>query len=270
MGLADLHVHSIHSYDGTVTVPAILKHVANNTKLNVIALTDHDQTCGVEEALQLAPAYGIEVIPGCEVSTAEGHLLTLFVDRPVQPGLSYLETILRAGEMGGLCVAPHPLTPFINSVSFKTVRQVLQNPDAARILVGIEAYNGGLVLTHNNAHIAAVCQTFPLAQVGNSDAHVLKAIGQGATRFKGKTADGLKTGLAQSSHAGSGRTRHERLRSFVDLPVPAPGAQAGVGALECRAAGAGDLPPGGPDQPLRAGSVCRLIHEITFIICKKP
>ena len=42
MGLADLHVHSIHSNDGTVTIPAILKHVANNTKLNVIALTDHD------------------------------------------------------------------------------------------------------------------------------------------------------------------------------------------------------------------------------------
>jgi predicted metal-dependent phosphoesterase TrpH len=195
MGLADLHVHSIHSYDGTVTVPAILKHVAYNTKLNVIALTDHDQTCGVAEAVQLAPAYGVEVIPGCEVSTAEGHLLTLFVDQAVQPGLSYLETILRTGEMGGLCIAPHPTTAFINSVSFKTVRQVLQNPDAARILVGIEAYNGGLVLTHRNAHIAAICQTFPLAQVGNSDAHVLKAIGQGATRFKGKTAEDLKQAL---------------------------------------------------------------------------
>jgi hypothetical protein len=121
--------------------------------------------------------------------------LTLFVDRAVQPGLSYLETILRAGELGGICVAPHPTTPFISSVSFKTVRQVLQNPDAARILVGIEAFNGGLVLTHSNTHIAAICRTFPLAQVGDSDAHVLKAIGQGATRFEGKTAADLKQAL---------------------------------------------------------------------------
>jgi len=157
MGLADLHVHSIHSYDGTVTIPAILKHVAYNTKLNVIALTDHDQTCGIEEALQLAPAYGIEVIPGCEVSTAEGHLLTLFVDRPVRPSLSYLEAILRAGEMGGLCIAPHPSAPFFSSVSFQAIRRALQNQDAARILVGIEAYNGGLVLTHRNAYITTIC-----------------------------------------------------------------------------------------------------------------
>ncbi len=195
MGLADLHVHSIHSYDGTVTIPAILKHVANNTKLNVIALTDHDQTCGVEEAVQLAPGYGIEVIPGCEVSTAEGHLLTLFVERPVQRGLSYLETILRVGSMGGLCIAPHPSASFVSSVSFQTIRRVMQNQEAARVLVGIEAYNGGLVLTHRNAYITTICQTFPLAQVGNSDAHVLRTIGQGATRFKGKTVADFKQAL---------------------------------------------------------------------------
>ena len=218
MGLADLHVHSIHSYDGTVTVPAILKHAAYNTKLNVIALTDHDQTCGVEEAVQLAPAYGLEVIPGCEVSTAEGHLLTLFVDKPVQAGLSYLETILRAGEMGGICIAPHPTTAFINSVSFKTVRQVLQNADAARILVGIEAYNGGLVLTHRNAYIAAICQTFPLAQVGNSDAHVLMAVGQGATRYQGKTAADLKLALlnrATQVHQEHGMNGFEVLWTYL-------------------------------------------------------
>jgi hypothetical protein len=172
-----------------------MKHVANHTKLNVIALTDHDQTCGVAKAVQLAPAYGIEVIPGCEVSTAEGHLLTLFVDRPVQPGLTYLETILRAGEMGGLCVAPHPSAPFFSSVSFQTIRQILQIPDAARILAGIETYNGGLVLTHRNAFVAAISQTLNLAQVGNSDAHVLRTIGQGATRFKGKTVADLRLAL---------------------------------------------------------------------------
>ncbi|MGD0005220.1 MAG: PHP domain-containing protein [Anaerolineaceae bacterium] len=195
MGLADLNVHSIHSYDGTVTIPAILKHVANNIKLNVIALTDHDQTCGVEEAVQLAPAYGIEVIPGCEVSTAEGHLLTLFVDRSVQSGLSYLNTTLRTGEIGGLCIAPHPTAPFFSSVSFLTIQRVLQNPDAAWILVSIEAYNGGLVLTHRNAYITAIWQSFDMAQVGNSDAHVLRTIGQGATCFKGKTAADLKQAL---------------------------------------------------------------------------
>ena len=62
MGTADLHIHSIYSYDATTTVRAILKQAAD-VGLNVIAVTDHDEIRGSFEAAQLAPQYGLEAIP---------------------------------------------------------------------------------------------------------------------------------------------------------------------------------------------------------------
>jgi predicted metal-dependent phosphoesterase TrpH len=195
MGFADLHIHTVHSYDGTSTVSAVLKYVADETDLNVIAITDHNTISGVQEALKLAPSYGIEVIPGCEVSTAEGHVLALFIDRPIQPGLSLVDTVLAAGQMGGLCVVSHPEARGTSSLRIDTVHKAIQDPEVARYLVGIEAFNGGLVYTRRNPMIAARCRMLPLAQVGNSDSHVLQMIGQGSTEFEGKTAFDLRMAL---------------------------------------------------------------------------
>ena len=63
MGLADLHMHTIYSYDGTASVPRVLAR-ARQIGLDVIAITDHDEIAGSLKALELAPDYGLEVIPG--------------------------------------------------------------------------------------------------------------------------------------------------------------------------------------------------------------
>ncbi|MHC1783809.1 MAG: PHP domain-containing protein [Anaerolineaceae bacterium] len=195
MGLADLHIHTIHSYDGTSSVSAVLKHVADHTNLDVIAITDHDSMAGVPEALDLAPAYGIEVIPGSEVSTADGHLLALFIERPIQAGLPLLETIRLVGEQGGVCIAAHPLAKGTSSLNFQTIHHALYQAGINRILVGVEAFNGGLVYTRSNPLVEALALALPLAQVGNSDSHVLKTIGQGASEFEGHTALDLRNAL---------------------------------------------------------------------------
>ena len=63
----DLHVHSTAS-DGVHT-PTELVHRALAKGLQVIALTDHDTTEGIEEALSAAQGTGLTVIPGVEIST---------------------------------------------------------------------------------------------------------------------------------------------------------------------------------------------------------
>lgn len=63
----DLHVHSNKS-DGTLS-PARLVHHAAKCGLSAFALTDHDNTDGLPEALAAASEYQIEVIPGIEFST---------------------------------------------------------------------------------------------------------------------------------------------------------------------------------------------------------
>ncbi|WP_417046046.1 PHP domain-containing protein, partial [Enterocloster sp.] len=52
MGFVDLHVHSDAS-DGTFT-PTQVVELAKNAGLDAIALTDHDTTAGVDEALEAA------------------------------------------------------------------------------------------------------------------------------------------------------------------------------------------------------------------------
>lgn len=195
MGLADLHIHSIFSHDGTCTVPAILKYVKEKTTLDVIAITDHDNLDGALEAEQLGPAYGVEVIPGCEITTAEGHLLALFIHRPVPPGLPLLETVRRVGEQGGLCIAAHPGARGTQSLPLPAVYRVMQHPDGREVLVGIETTNTGQLDQKSAWAARAMADVFQISQVGCSDAHLLWMIGMGATVFPGSGAAALRQAL---------------------------------------------------------------------------
>jgi len=218
MGFSDLHIHSVHSYDGTASIPAILKYASDVAELNVIAITDHDTMSGVPEALDLAPKYNLEVIPGCEVASRDGHVLCLFIRRPIPAGLSLLETVLRTGEQGGICIAAHPMAKGVNSLRFTTIRETLENEEAAKILVGVEAYNGGLVYTRRNNMVQSQSEELPLAQLGNSDSHILRMIGQGSSWFEGKTAHDLRKAILNretTPRYGNGLTGAAVLTSYI-------------------------------------------------------
>lgn len=84
----DLHLHSTAS-DGTQS-PASVVEAALRARLDVIALTDHDTTVGVEAAQAAARGHPLQVIPGIEVSSTSGvgdvHILGYFVD-PAHPAI---------------------------------------------------------------------------------------------------------------------------------------------------------------------------------------
>src|SRR5262245_53031652 len=89
---ADIHIHTTYS-DGSASVREVIEHVAQATDMRLIAITDHDTINGALLARQIASEFGIEVIVGEEVSTAEGHLLALFIERWLPPGRPAAETI---------------------------------------------------------------------------------------------------------------------------------------------------------------------------------
>lgn len=82
MNRIDLHTHSNKS-DGSLT-PAELVYLAAGKGLTAIALTDHDTTDGIDEAMAAAAEENIELIPGIEFSTEyEGkdiHIVGLYID----------------------------------------------------------------------------------------------------------------------------------------------------------------------------------------------
>ncbi|GAA1362540.1 PHP domain-containing protein [Arthrobacter rhombi] len=96
--LIDLHSHSNIS-DGTET-PSELMAAAAAAGLDVVALTDHDQTSGWLEASGAALAHGVGLVPGMEISCKAGkgqsvHLLSYLHD-PADADL--LEEINKARE----------------------------------------------------------------------------------------------------------------------------------------------------------------------------
>lgn len=189
-------MHTIYSYDGTASVPAVLKR-AKQIGLDIIAITDHDEIRGALLAEQLAPQVGIQVIPGVEITTAEGDLLALSIRKIIPAGLPLIETILRVGEQGGFCIAPHPMASGMGmkSLSAYSIWQALRNYETERILIGIETYNATTLDREGNTAAKLLAERTSVAQTGSSDAHVLDAIGLGATLFPGKTIDELVTAL---------------------------------------------------------------------------
>ncbi|HEX9116844.1 MAG TPA: PHP domain-containing protein, partial [Anaerolineae bacterium] len=175
MGKADLHIHTTYS-DGLGTVRAMLE-AASRTDLNVIAITDHDQIRGALEAVDLAPHYGLEVVPGIEITTRQGHLLALWVDKTFPRGRSLKETVLRVAERGGICVAAHPTGQFIPSLSAADLLDALADPDIAATLLGLEVYNAGLPFLRNNRSAQALGDRVGLAQLAGSDSHLLWTVG---------------------------------------------------------------------------------------------
>lgn len=196
MGLADLHIHTIHSYDGTASVSAVLLR-AKQAGLDVISITDHDEIRGSLKALELAPNYGVEVIPGIEITTAEGDLLALNITKKIPAQLSLEETILRVREMGGVCIAPHPMAGGLGmkSLGAISITRALRHPQVKDTLVGIETYNATALDRLSNHYARILANRLGITCVGNSDAHVVDAIGLGATEFEGNSAADLLVAL---------------------------------------------------------------------------
>ncbi len=192
MGLADIHIHSIYSYDATTTVRGLLKQ-ASIAGLNVIAITDHDEIRGAFDARELGPKYGIEVIPGVEVTTKDGHLLALFIEKIPPRDLSLEETLKIIGDLGGIAVAPHPFNQLPGSLSMDKVIGVLNKPDIKNILRGIEIYN--MTTQPFDAKVQKISSYLPFAKTAGSDAHVYWAIGTGKTQFDGTSTAELRMAL---------------------------------------------------------------------------
>jgi len=66
----DLHLHTTHS-DGSLRPSEVLA-LAKAAYVSALAITDHDITTGIPEAMAVGQELGIEVIPGVEISSFDG------------------------------------------------------------------------------------------------------------------------------------------------------------------------------------------------------
>lgn len=189
---ADLHLHTTYS-DGQMTVRELLEHVAT-TDLSVIAITDHDTLKGAQEAQRLARQhlYPFEIIVGEEVTTRDGDIVGLFLSQAVPPRLSAAETVRRIHLQGGLAFAAHP---FFRAAPGQRVMGGVGGVLPTLPLDALEVDNSTPLLERANAQAARYALTNGLAALGNSDAHILEAVGKSYTLFRGVGAEDLRGAL---------------------------------------------------------------------------
>jgi predicted metal-dependent phosphoesterase TrpH len=193
-GHADLHMHTTYS-DGWPEPQELVDH-ARLIGLDVVAVTDHDTIEGALYAAEYAAKWSrFHVVIGEEISSRNGHIVGLFLERRIRPGMSAAATVHAIHEQGALAVAVHPF--------WRTERRARTRPVhgvgwlAAELdfdAIEVENATPGFYVFNQLAHRLKV--GLGASEVGGSDAHILDAIGRAYTDFSGKTPKALRDAIA--------------------------------------------------------------------------
>ena len=189
LGKADMHIHSNYS-DGAPTPGQILDYVEHHTSLDVIAISDHDTLDGALEAKRLYDEghFRFELVIAEEITSNEGHIVGLFLKKKIEPNRPAKEILKDIRAQGGLAIASHP---FYHSKMNHTQYLTMDGIGASTLLKNnemfdaVEIVNATPTLSDENLAASILNKTWLFnSEVGNSDAHILPAIGMGYTLFE--------------------------------------------------------------------------------------
>jgi predicted metal-dependent phosphoesterase TrpH len=178
----DLHMHTDHSSD-CVTPVEVLLATARDRRLGAIAVTDHNEISGALEAREKAAEFGVKVIVGEEVKTADqGEVIGLFIEEKIPRGMTLEETIAEIRRQGGIVYVPHPFDRLHSVPDYEHLLAVVDQVDA------IEVFNPRIALAAWNEEAVRFAGKYRIPGGAGSDAHV--AQGLGAVRIRMRDFDG--------------------------------------------------------------------------------
>ncbi|MBI4173456.1 MAG: PHP domain-containing protein [Candidatus Aenigmarchaeota archaeon] len=199
MMLAELHCHTGYSRkrngqpDGLHT-PEQMVRQAKTLGLQAIAITDHDTLAGLKAAVPAGRKHGILVIPGCEISSSNGHILALGIDAPVKPGLPVAATVEQIRAQNGLSIAAHPF-----DFRRRGVGTLARHCDA------IEAFNAMSLERIPNLRARWFASQESKPGTAGSDAHSRQAIGMATVRLEADSLDALLQALRRGRFSTAAR-----------------------------------------------------------------
>jgi len=202
VGKADLHIHTRVS-DGMESISTVLEYIEHRTDLDVVAITDHEDAYGGHAARELATkrGYRFEVIVGAEITTIQGHLLGLFLERTPASFRGVESTVDVIHRQGGIAIAPHPMSWLTRSLSRRTLDRL--SSDSGARLDALELANPSPAGLKTRAQTIRRNEKFwHLPSVGGSDAHHLPHIATAWTEFPGTSAEELRQAVLDGKTAG--------------------------------------------------------------------
>jgi predicted metal-dependent phosphoesterase TrpH len=168
---ADFHIHTRFSRDSLLTEERFLK-VAVERGLTHVCVTNHNNVEGAiavrDKARELGLDDSITVILGEEVSTADGEVVGLFLEKTIPKGLSANETADEIHRQGGLVSIPHPFDPFRGS----HIREgPLRNLAETGKIDAIEVFNCRVTFQRHNVEAAEFAARHGIPGIAASDSH---------------------------------------------------------------------------------------------------
>ena len=193
MGKADLHLHTRVS-DGLATVDELLTYVEHETDLDLIAVTDHEDVSGGQRARDAAARGGLrfEVVVGAEVTTNQGHLLALGIERCPRSFRSIEKTLEDVHAQGGLAIAPHPQSWLTRSISVRTIDRLQRLAEPGITFDALETANPSPAGKLSRSQALQAARRWELAETGSSDAHHLLHTATGWTEYPGSGYEDLR------------------------------------------------------------------------------
>jgi predicted metal-dependent phosphoesterase TrpH/glycosyltransferase involved in cell wall biosynthesis len=174
----DLHMHTDHSPDCATPVEVLLATAAEQG-IGAIAVTDHNEVSGALEARAKAAEYGVKVIVGEEVMTAEqGEVIGLFIEERIPRGLTLEETIAEIRRQGGLVYVPHPFDRLHAVPDYEHLLRVVADVDA------IEVFNPRIALPAFNEEAVRFAGKYRIVGGAGSDSHVARGLGSVRIRMR--------------------------------------------------------------------------------------
>ncbi len=207
IGRADLQVHTEES-DGMDDALTILD-AAQRRGLDMIAVTDHDQTRGALIAREVAARadHPIEVIVGSEVTSRQGHILALWIEEPIPFFRSAAASVEAIWKQGGIAVIAHPAALFPPALRIGEIDRLVRDlaperrGDGAPTL-GIEIANPIPFARRRRDGVIEANRRWNLPATGGSDAHFHEQVGSALTTFEGSSQEALRAALESGATAG--------------------------------------------------------------------
>lgn len=166
----DMHSHCGYSKDSRTPV-VVQARAIKASGLDVVCATDHDTIDGALRLRELADGYRIVI--GEEISSADGDIVGLFLERVVPRGLSAEDTVAHVHEQGGLVSIPHPFSRNRrHRIRPAALTRIADRIDLIEILNAREAF------TEDNRRAAAWASARGVVGAVGSDAHRAFEIGR--------------------------------------------------------------------------------------------
>ena len=207
LAFADFHIHNRFSRDSILSEDKFIR-VALQRGLTHVAVTNHNNVEGAIAVRDRAVALGVDerltVILGEEVSTSDGEVVGIFLQRTIPRGLTAEKTADEIHAQGGLVSIPHPFDPFRAS---HIRRGPLERLAAAGMIDMIEVFNSRVTFSRHNEQAAEFAARHRIPGIACSDTHSAFEVAMSFNALPAfETAEELREGLVENEWHGSRST----------------------------------------------------------------